>query len=100
MRVVGSLDGANVDELEQQFVRAIDSRPKLVVVDLAGVDVISSIAMGALLRAHQSLRREGGKLLLASVTPPVLSALRRARIDLVVGVRASVDAALAGAAAG
>jgi len=99
MRVAGNLDVANVQDLESELVRAVDGKPQLLVVDLAGVDMISSVAMGALLRAHHGLKRNGGKLLLASVTPGVLSAIRRARIDLVVGVRASVEAALGGASA-
>ena len=94
VRLSGELDVGFVEQLEQRFTKLLASRPKTVVVDLAGAQMLSSVAMGAILRLHTALRATGGKMALVAVPAAVLAALRRARIDLLIPVHPSVDAAV------
>jgi len=50
--------------------------------------------VGAILLLHTALRATGGKMALVAVPAAVLAALRRARIDLLIPVHPSVDAAV------
>jgi anti-sigma B factor antagonist len=95
VRLAGELDVGFVEQLEKRFTELLESRPKMVVIDLAGAQMLSSVAMGAILRLHTALRASGGRMSLVTVPATVLAALRRARIDLLIPVHASVDAALA-----
>jgi anti-anti-sigma factor len=66
--------------LEASFLRLSAQRPKLVVLDLAGVTFISSLGMGAMLGFRRGLALHGGEVRLASVQPLVLEAFRRAHL--------------------
>ncbi|MGD0461437.1 MAG: STAS domain-containing protein [Tepidisphaeraceae bacterium] len=66
--------------LEAVFLRLSAQRPKLVVLDLAGVTFISSIGMGAMLAFRHGLASHGGQVRLAAGQPLVLDAFRRAHL--------------------
>jgi anti-anti-sigma factor len=65
--VQGDLDGATVGDFAAALgsVIALD-RPERLVVDLAGVDFMDSMGLNELVRAHRSLHRLGGRLVLRS----------------------------------
>jgi anti-anti-sigma factor len=66
--------------LESTFLRLSATRPKLVVLDMAGVTFISSLGMGSMLAFRRSLVSHGGQVRLAAVQPLVLDAFRRAHL--------------------
>jgi anti-anti-sigma factor len=66
--------------LEASLKRLTEERPKLVVLDLAGVTFISSLGMGAILAFRRGLAPHGGHVRLAAVQPLVAEAFRRAHI--------------------
>jgi stage II sporulation protein AA (anti-sigma F factor antagonist) len=66
--------------LESVFLRLAAQRPKLVVLDLAGVTFISSLGMGSMLAFRRGLVSHSGQVRLAAVRPLVLEAFRRAHL--------------------
>jgi anti-anti-sigma factor len=66
--------------LEATFLQLSAKRPKLVVLDLAGVTFISSLGMGSMLAFRRGLHSHGGQVRLAAVQPLVLEAFRRAHL--------------------
>lgn len=84
--LTGSLDVSSVTEanLDVRFNAAVAARREPTLVDLSGVDTISSIGMGVLVSCAASLRRRGVGMVLACARPTVATALRTARIDQVV----------------
>jgi stage II sporulation protein AA (anti-sigma F factor antagonist) len=66
--------------LETTFLQLSAQRPKLVVLDLAGVTFISSLGMGSILAFRRGLVSHSGQVRLAAVQPLVLDAFRRAHL--------------------
>ncbi|HEY1921964.1 MAG TPA: STAS domain-containing protein [Tepidisphaeraceae bacterium] len=82
--------------LEATFTRLSAQRPKLVVLDLAGVTFISSLGMGSMLAFRRGLSSHGGQVRLAAVQPLVLDAFRRAHLYEVFSFHPTVAEACAG----
>jgi anti-sigma B factor antagonist len=66
-----------------------------VVVDLGQVAYMDSSGIAGLVEAYQMTRRNGGRFVLAAVSPSALRVLQLARLDKVFTLCDSVDAALA-----
>ena len=66
-------------------------KPKLVVLDLAKLNFISSVGMGLLVRIQNQLKESGGRLVLAAPRPLIREALRRAALQRIFEIRDSVD---------
>jgi anti-anti-sigma factor len=82
--------------LEAMFLRLSAQRPKLVVLDMAGVTFISSLGMGSILAFRRGLVPQGGQVRLAAVQPLVLEAFRRAHLYDVLTFYPTVAEACAG----
>ena len=74
---------------------AANSAGHLVVLDMRSVQTISSVAIGKLFKARRILIESGGELRLVSASKPVLDVFRICRIDRLVKVSTSLEAALA-----
>lgn len=72
--VFGELDLAVADELDELLMRAIGESP-LVLVDLDGCEFIDSSGIAVVLRAHQRICEDGGRLAICSPTAQVLRVL-------------------------
>lgn len=72
LALAGQLDGATHAELDRVITRLLDD-PALntLVLDLAGLDYISSAGLGVLLKTQKRLMAGGGRLRLAGVNPHV-----------------------------
>ena len=73
--------------LGEALARVSARRPGFVLLDLAGLTFISSLAMGELVRFQRALARYGGRVVLVAVPPSIAGALRRARLDAVLDIR-------------
>jgi len=94
VHVAGDADGEQVDELDRQLRLISNLKPKLLVLDVANMNFISSAGMGLLVRIHQTLKTDaGGKLVLAAPRPLVREALRRAALQKLFEIVDSVDQA-------
>ena len=91
VRLAGDADGEQVDELDRQLRLITNVNPKVIQLDLTRLNFISSAGMGLLVRIHQSLKENGGKLVLAAPRPLVREAFRRAALQKVFEIRDAVE---------
>src|SRR5262249_28120870 len=77
------------------LMRLVARRVPLVVVDLSGLTVLSSLAMGALVGFRRDLGRWGGRVKLAAIPPAIYESLEAARLHMLFEVCATVEEALA-----
>lgn len=86
--------GPDVDQFNGKLFRYIDSGRKKVVIDLAGVERISSVGLGMLLGAMNSLSRNGGQLVVANIPDSIEELLILTKLITVLNARESIDEAI------
>ncbi|MDG6103813.1 STAS domain-containing protein [Dactylosporangium aurantiacum] len=99
VQVAGVLDLGTLPELRTCLEQVIDDGALRIVLDLAGVRLIDSSALGALVSASQQLRQRSGLLCLACVQPLVRRVLELTSVDRLIDVHDTVAAAQASMAA-
>ena len=67
----GTIETTNASGLEETLVRIVDERCYRIVVDLAGVTYISSAGWGIFISEIKRIRRNGGDIKLAAMSPEV-----------------------------
>ena len=92
--VSGELDLHSVGSLQSALEDAIDTNGEIVVVDLGGVSLIDSIALGALARASRRLRESGGALAVAASNSDIVRAFEITSLDRVIPLALTVSDAL------
>lgn len=93
VRLTGDLDNSVVEDLQSVLSNATAEHTH-VVVDLQGVHLIDSAALGVLVRTHQRLKPLGGKVCLAAPSPFVRVVLHTMQLEAVFPTFESTDAAL------
>lgn len=100
-RFRGSLDAANTPPLDQVVnelltpgTPATPLPVSVVVFDLSEVDLMGSLAIGALIRLHRGMTLRHGSLKLATLTSAVHTSMKHARLDRFFEIYDSVEAAL------
>ena len=78
--LTGRVSNATSANLEAALNQAV-AGAREVVVDLAGVDYVSSAGLQVLARASERLAGSGGRLVLAAARPPVRVALELAGLE-------------------
>jgi len=91
---VGDIDLSRASSFRQQIVSALTSKPRLLLIDLAGVPYMDSSGVATLLEMMQATKRGGGKLVLCSIQPKVRSIFEIARLETVFTIVANADDAL------
>ncbi len=92
----GSLDANTSGAFEAKLLEAVaKGGPPLVVVDMAGVDFVSSAGLRALLVATRQARARLGALAVACLTDAVRDIFEISRFYIVVPVHPTVEAAVA-----
>ena len=94
VRMTGDFGQLEADILDEKLPPLAAQSPRVVVFDLSGVTLMASVALGEILSLNRTVRKNGGKVCLAAPGQQVLSALRFTRIDDIVEICASVDAAI------
>ena len=79
------------------LMRLVARRPPLVVVDLSGVTLLSSLAIGALVGFSRDLGRWGGRVKLAGIPPLICESLKTSRLHTLFEICATVEEAQAAA---
>jgi anti-anti-sigma factor len=92
-RLIGAADVSGSPELDRKLLALTAQRPKLLILDLSGLTFISSLAMGSLINAAHSLTRHGGKVAVAAAQPLVAEALRRIRLESMLPMYQTIEAA-------
>jgi len=77
----GEADGANAEHLSEHLYPVLDRDPIRVVLNLADLEFINSLGLGALIEFRNELASRGGQLRLAGATASVLEVLRKTRLN-------------------
>jgi anti-anti-sigma factor len=80
IRIAGEANCRAADRLQPAITPVLARRPRLVVVDLAGATLFSSLAISALVCLRRSLARWGGTTKLVAVPPSVRETLEVTRV--------------------
>ncbi|QSZ68219.1 anti-sigma factor antagonist [Methanofollis aquaemaris] len=67
--VAGRIDAGSAGTLQETLTPLIDEGQKRIVIDMAGLDYISSSGLRVLLGARKALQKQGGSVALAALTP-------------------------------
>ncbi len=78
--LTGEIDFGNVAQLRAALIEA-SGIGFHVVVDLAGVSFVDSMALGVLVQAKRSVEHDGGRFVVRNSTPPVRRVLSVAGIE-------------------
>jgi anti-sigma B factor antagonist len=79
-----------------QVINVLSPGASTIVLDLAGVGLVSNPGMDVLVETHRSIREHGGRVCLVRVQPRVLGLLHRLNLDAMFEIHESVDQALVG----
>ena len=93
IRIDGVIDTLTAGELEEVIDTLIKRRRFNIVVDLAGVDYISSAGWGIFISHIKDVRASGGDILLANMIPNVYEIYELLEFDNILKVYKNVDAA-------
>jgi anti-sigma B factor antagonist len=93
--VAGAASTDNLQPLEFALARLLARRVRLAVIDCSAVTLLSSLAMGMLVRLRRDLGRWQGRVKLACLPPPILNTLQIAGLTELFEVHATVEEALA-----
>ncbi len=93
LRLAGSLTRDGVDQVEMAFVAALRGEPR-VVVDLHGVDLLTTPGISMLLAAERELKQAKGRLVLSGVRGMADEVLRRCKLHTVLSVAPTLEAAV------
>lgn len=77
----GTIGMVEVDLIDAQLGRIADKKPPLVVLDLSGLSMIGSSAMGSLVGFRKDITKAGGVVRMAAVPPIVRESFKRALLD-------------------
>ncbi len=90
----GSLDAPGAMGIEEQFQNRLKEQGGSVIVDLSGLEYMSSYGLRMLLMAAKALHDQGGALMLAAPKTHVMDVIRVAGYDTMFPVYQTVDEAL------
>jgi len=91
----GNAGVANAAALDRHVLPIVASKPALVVVDMREMEFISSLGIGSIMSVHQGLRPKG-KVRLVGPNAEVRKVLERSRVDTLLEIFDTVEAASAG----
>ena len=94
----GDGSAANAQVMEMAVTRLCALRPRTIVLDFANLKYIASLCMGCLVALRRSVTAHGGTVRIAAATDDVALALRRAKLDLIFPLDATVAESLAAGA--
>ena len=76
MKVQGRVDSESAPELDDALTKLLQENRNKIVLDLDGVDYMSSAGLRAMVKAYQTATKSGGDVRLACVSNPVEVILR------------------------
>lgn len=92
---VGRIDGTNAGAAEAELKSILDSAGPNLILDLSGVDYLSSAGLRVVLVAAKSTRASGGKLVLAGPRPAISEILTMSGFERIIETVADVETAKA-----
>jgi anti-anti-sigma factor len=99
----GRIDHASTESfahaLQPHLDRCKAGEPALII-DMSGVDYISSVGLRALMVASKQAEAQGGRIAIAALSPMVREVFEISRFDMVFKIYRTLDDALAGEGSG
>lgn len=88
-RVVGCdrLDEMNADQLRSAAAGLVEGRDQHLILDLAGISFLGSVALAKFVALNKVVRAAGGKLTLVNLNPAVREVFAVTRLDAILDVR-------------
>lgn len=93
VRLHGPLDIAGAGTVSLKFTAATAGRKRHVVIDMSMVEFVSSIGLGMLVQAARALKPEGKTVVLLSPRDSVAKVIRASKLDSIMPIADSIDAA-------
>ena len=91
LAIVGQLDVAGLHAIDVKFHGYTAARRRPTLVDISGLDFITSLGMGILVFCARSLQRFGAKMVLLNPQPAVEEVLKAVGIDQGIPIVHSVE---------
>ena len=95
VEISGHMGLTAVQEIERSFKKATAGKGESVVVDMHGVDYISSFGVRLFLDVIQELEKKGKKLVFVAPSPDVEKVLLACEMDTLAGIEKDVASAIA-----
>jgi anti-anti-sigma factor len=93
IRLVGRLDLEGADSADLKLTSLAATKQNFVIVDLDGVEFMSSIGISVIVRVARALMSRQGRLVLLNPKPNVADVLARTQIDQLIPVYGDLGAA-------
>ena len=94
VKVTGKMDAVSSPEFEKKLLELMGEGEKDFVIDLAGLDYISSAGLRVILATAKRLKEKEGKILLASLKDMVKEVFEISGFSAIIPIYESVDSAL------
>ena len=96
IKLTGKLDVYGVNSIDIEFIRCCSGDHLRVLVDLSGVNYISSIGIPMLINSAKTVASRGGKLALLKPRPHVAEVLELTGIPLIIPIYSDLESAKTG----
>ena len=96
IKLTGKLDVYGVNSIDIDFIRCCSGDYLRVLVDISGVNYISSVGIPMLINSAKTVASRGGKLALLKPRPNVADVLELTGIPLIIPVYADLESAKTG----
>ena len=80
LSLVGKIDTENYEILDREIGRVLTEPVKTLILDMQGVDFITSAGIGTIVKAKTSLKRKGGDIAMINLQPQVKTAFEIIRL--------------------
>jgi anti-sigma B factor antagonist len=94
VKASGRAGGPESEHFEEQLAGIVARKPALIVLDLSGLEYLSSMGISALIRLQRAMKEIGGKVRLAGVPAPIMTLFQAAKIDTLIPVFHTAEDAL------
>ncbi|MBX3358008.1 MAG: STAS domain-containing protein [Phycisphaeraceae bacterium] len=89
------LDEANIQQIGEEIARVVDAGPKpRLLISFAGVDHLSSAALGTLITVNNRIKSKEGQLRLANIDPQILEVFKITKLDKLFQIHDNTDRAM------
>jgi anti-anti-sigma factor len=95
LKLVGSLNSEGLEAVEPLFKNITHQPGVRTVVDLTGVDIVTTPAISMFLDAAKVAKTKGGRIVFTESRPPVRDMLKRLRLHSVLHTVTGLDQAIA-----
>ena len=93
LALIGRLDSNGSSSLQSGLSEASDEKPQLIVLDMSGVNQLSSSGIRAILSSAKEIKTRGGKLVIACAQQQVEYSLTMSGVDTQVPIFSSLEKA-------